>query len=90
MSLGVIPIFWFEFLSDFLEKIAKRSKMGNWVKSGLRRSKGHLCLGEAERPKRPPLSFASAKSLFTRAKIFILFSKASYSSTDSLGTLINY
>ena len=41
MFLGVIPIFWFEFLSD-LEKIAKRSKEGKLGKSGLRHSEGCL------------------------------------------------
>ena len=80
---------WFEFLSDFLKKIAKMSKMGNWVKSGLHYSEGHLRRGEVERLKRPPLVFAAAKALFTRAKIFILFSNASYLCIDSLETLIN-
>ena len=43
MCLRVIPIFWFEFLSVFLEKIAKMSKEKNWAKTGpLAAAKGTL------------------------------------------------
>ena len=66
---------WFEFLSDFLKKIAKMSKMGNWVKSGLHYSEGHLCRGEAERLKRPPLIFAAARHCSHGPKFLFCFRK---------------
>ena len=100
MSLGVIPIFWFEFLSDFWRKLKKGAKKENCANRAFATTN---CFAAAKvasprRGRGPKMAthgfaevkhFAAAKALFTWAKIFILFPKVPYSCTDSLRTLIN-
>ena len=40
MYLGVIPIFWFEFLSDFWRKSQKGAKKENWANRAFAAAKG--------------------------------------------------
>ena len=62
MPLGEFSIICFGFLSDFLEKITKRSKEKNWEKNGpLRRNKGHPRRGVALRCSEGCLAAASPK-----------------------------
>ena len=101
MSLGVIPIFWFEFLSDFWRKSQKGAKKENYANRALTAVKCFAAVKAASlrqgrgrkmathRFSTAKQCFAAAKALFTQAKIFILFSKVPYSYIDCLGTLIN-
>ena len=96
MLLEVIPMICFEFLR-ILEKNHKKGKPKNLGKHGLlrhsvrnprrgvaqRRSVGCLAEGEAKVPKRAPLGYAMGR------KFLDFVSKALYSHTDSLRTLIN-
>ena len=68
MSLGVIPMFWFEVL-----RILVKNRKNELEKLGIT---GPFAAA--------PLGFTAAKPLFTWAKIFILFPKVVYSCTDSL------
>ena len=81
MSLGVIPIFWFKFLSDFWRN-RKKEQRRKTVQIGPspRRGQGQ---------KMATHGFPTAKTLFTMGQNFILFPKVVYSCTDSFGTLIN-
>ena len=92
MSLGVIPIFWFENLGDFWRKITNKRKQEKLGTGPFAVAKGGL----AEGKKRPSLGFAAAKpcfaavkTLFIMIKFRIFVSKVMYSCTDSLGILIN-
>ena len=46
MSLGVIPIFWFEFLSDFWRKSQNEGKRKSGQNEPLCRREGHPRCGE--------------------------------------------
>ena len=55
MSLGVIPIFWFEFLSYFLRKSQKGAKRKTGQKMGpFAAVKGYLVAARPKGQKRPP------------------------------------
>ena len=54
MSLGVIPIFWSEFLSDFWRKSQNEGKRKSRQNGPLRPSEGWPLRGEVERPNGHP------------------------------------
>ena len=66
MSLGVIPMFWFEFLKIFGEKSQKGKNQKNWASRApsprhsptSQRWLPHC--DEVEGPNWPPLSYAAA------------------------------
>ena len=103
MSLKVIPIFWFEFLSDFWRKSQNGAKKENCANQDFAAAKA----ASSRRGQGPKMAthgfaaakqcfatakqcFATVKTLFTVGQSFMLFPKVMYSCTDSLGTLINY
>ena len=58
MSLGVIPIFWFEFLNDFLRKSQKGAKKENRANQASVATKA-ASLRRGRGPKWAPHGFAT-------------------------------
>ena len=54
MSLGVIPIFWFEFLGDFWRKIANRGKQEKLGTGPFAVAKGGLAMVRPRAKKASP------------------------------------
>ena len=54
MSLGVIPIFWFEFLGDFWRKIANRGKREKLGTDPFAAAKGGLAVVRLRAKKATP------------------------------------
>ena len=101
MSLGAIPTFWFEFLSDFGEN----RKDKNWAKTGpfvVAKSTLTVRCGEAKGPEKAPLgsqrrssatpwrSASPRRNHCSQWTIFGFFiPNTSYLYTNCLGTLLN-